>query len=97
MRKNAHKMQATRRVVAVLLFMGMAFTAKAQVFMMDGDENYREPEDPAVFVNLPSNYGMGTDYYLPVGDGIVLLAALGGAYLLRKSKKDNKSNKISNK
>lgn len=97
MRKNAHKMQATRRVVAILLFMGMAFTAKAQVFMMDGDENYREPEDPAVFVNLPSNYGMGTDYYLPVGDGIVLLAALGGAYLLRKSKKDNKSNKISNK
>ena len=94
MRKNAHKMQATRRVVAVLLFMGMAFTAKAQVFMMDGDENYREPEDPAVFVNLPSNFGMGTDYYLPIGDGMLLLAALGGAYLVGKSKKDkNKLNK----
>lgn len=86
MRKNAHMMQATRRVVAILLFMGMAFTAKAQVFMMDGDENYREPEDPAVFVNLPSNFGMGTDYYLPVGDGILLLVALGGAYMLKKKK-----------
>lgn len=88
MRKNAHNTQKTRRVVAILLFMGMAFTAKPQVFMMDGDENYREPEDPAVFVNLPSNYGMGTDYYLPVGDGIVLLAALGGAYLLGKRKRN---------
>ena len=87
MRKNAHKMQATRRVVAILLFMGMAFTAKAQVFMMDADDNYREPEDPAVFVNLPSNYGMGTDYYLPVGDGMLLLTALCGAYLLNKRTK----------
>ena len=87
MRKNAHKMQTTRRIVAILLFMAMAFTAKAQVFMMDGDENYREPEDPAVFVNLPSNYGMGTDYYLPVGDGIMLLTALCGAYLLNKKTK----------
>ena len=88
MRKNAHKMQATRRVVAILLFMGMAFTAKAQVFMMDADENYRDPEDPQVFAGLPSNFGMGTDYYLPVGDGIVLLAALGGAYLLGKRKRN---------
>ena len=87
MRKNAHKTQTTRRVVAILLFMGMAFTAKAQVFMMDADDNYREPEDPAVFVNLPSNFGMGTDYYLPVGDGMLLLTSLCGAYLLNKKTK----------
>lgn len=46
MRKNAHKTQTTRRVVAILLFMGMAFTAKAQVLMIDADENYRDLEDP---------------------------------------------------
>ncbi len=86
MRKNAHNTQKTRRVVAILLFMAMAFTAKAQIFMMDGNENYREPEDPAVFVNLPANYGEGTDWYTPLGDGIMLLAALGGAYLLGKRK-----------
>jgi len=91
MRKNAHKMQATRRVVAVLLFMGMAFTAKAQVFMMDGDENYRDPEDPAVFAGLPESFALGVDWYTPVGDGILLLAALGGAYLLRKKKSNNKN------
>lgn len=88
MRKNAHKTQATRRVVAILLFAAMAFTAKAQVFMMDGDENYREPEDPQVFVGLPQNFGLGVDWYTPVGDGIMLLAALGGAYLLGKRKRN---------
>ena len=87
MRKNAHNTQKTRRVVAILLFVAMAFTAKAQVFMMDADENYRDPEDPQVFAGLPSNFGMGTDYYLPVGDGIVLLTALCGAYLLNKRTK----------
>ena len=88
MRENAHNTQKTRRVVAILLFVAMAFTAKAQVFMMDADENYRDPEDPQVFAGLPSNFGMGTDYYLPVGDGIMLLATLGGAYLFRKREKN---------
>ena len=90
MKRNTQNMHKTRRFVAVLLFMAMALTTKAQVFMLDGDENYRDPEDPAVFAGLPSDFGLGADWYLytPVGDGFVLLAALGGAYLLRKKKKE---------
>ena len=86
MKRNTQNMHKTRRVVAVILFMAMSLTTWAQVFMMDGDENYREPEDPSVFINLPENYGLGVDWYTPVGDGIMLLAALGGAYLLKKKK-----------
>ena len=78
---------STRRALALVLMMAMAMTAKAQVFMMDGDENYREPEDPQVFINLPQGYGLGVDWYTPVGDGIAVLAALGGAYLLGKRRK----------
>jgi hypothetical protein len=66
--------------------MFMSLTMKAQVFMIDGDDNYREPENPQVFAGLPEDYGLGVDWYTPVGDGILLLAALGGAYLLKKSK-----------
>ena len=66
----------------------MSLTMKAQVFMIDGDENYRAPEDPQVFINLPSDYGMATDYYTPIGDSVLLLSALGGAYLLRKKRDD---------
>ena len=78
---------STRRALALVLMMAMAMTAKAQVFMMDGDENYREPEDPQVFINLPQGYGLCVDWYTPVGDGIAVLAALGGAYLLGKRRK----------
>lgn len=80
-------MQKRRRVIVLFLFMTMSLTMKAQVFMMDGDENYREPENPQVFAGLPENYGLGVDWYTPVGDGILLFAALGGAYLLNKRKK----------
>ena len=69
------------------LFLALAAPMRAQVFMMDGDENYRDPEDPGVFAGLPENYGLGVDWYTPVGDGILLFAALGGAYLLNKRKK----------
>ena len=40
-----------------------------------------------VFINLPQGYGLGGDWYTPVGDGIAVLAALGGAYLLGKRRK----------
>lgn len=89
MRRNIHNMQKRRRVIVLFLFMTMSLTMKAQVFMLDGDENYRSPEDPEVFAGLPENYGLGVDWYTPAGDGLVLLAALGGAYLLKKRKKSN--------
>ena len=76
-----------RNTVMICLLTAMGFTAKAQVFMTDADEGYREPADPNVFVNMPSDFGMGTDSYIPIGDGALLLAALGGAYLLGRKKK----------
>ena len=87
MKRHKHSTNSTRRALALVLMMAMAMTAKAQVFMMDGDENYREPEDPQVFINLPQGYGLGVDWYTPVGDGTAVLAALGGAYLLGKRRK----------
>lgn len=87
MKRNTQSKQNMFRTIAVLLLMAMASTSQAQVFMMDGDENYREPEDPQVFINLPQGYGLGVDWYTPVGDGIAVLAALGGAYLLGKRRK----------
>ena len=86
MRTNIHSKHKTRRTVVLLLFMVMSLTMKAQVFMLDGDENYRDPEDPAVFAGLPEDFALGVDWYTPIGDGLLLLAAFGGAYLLKKKK-----------
>ena len=78
-----------KKLIILTLLITLAAPMRAQVFMLDGDENYREPDDPAVFADLPSNFGLGVDWYVPAGDGLMLLAALGGAYLLTKKKSNN--------
>ena len=61
--------------------------ARAQIFLQEGDEN--NMRDVTMPVNAwPENppYNQGIDNYTPLGSGIVLLAAFGGAYLLRKKR-----------
>lgn len=77
-------------IIAALLLL-LASTAPAQVFMTEDDDNLRVEEgDMDVFGRIPYH---GVDYdqandYAPVGDGILLLGVLGGAYLLGKRKKE---------
>ena len=84
MRRNTHTKHSLRIAIALALLTGMTLTAKAQIFLSDGEEGNRAPEDPSVFINLPDDYGLGVDWYTPTGSGIVLLSVLGGAYLLGK-------------
>jgi hypothetical protein len=76
----------------ILLILTLLFTLaapmRAQVFIMEEDENqFRN-----VFGNGEWNntivHGSADDQtnYVPLGDGLMLLAALGGAYLLKKKK-----------
>ena len=71
------------------LFLTLAAPLRAQVFIMEEDEN----EFRNVFGNGEWNnvihHGSLDDQtnYLPLGEGILLLSALGGAYLLGKRKK----------
>lgn len=73
-------------ILAVLLF--TTGTTQAQVFMMDEDveSNIRLSESE---FTVPTLY-QGTDFdeYLPLDGGWLLLAGLGGAYLLKKRKKE---------
>lgn len=65
-----------------------AAPAMAQVFI-DDDEMYNRAgtEDPGMFVNNPGIYDSGEDWYVPVGEGIFVLAGMAGAYLLGKRNK----------
>lgn len=71
--------------------MGAANTIHAQVFIMEHEENLREDTEDVLAwpVNPQNGYGAATDDYVPLGDGIFLLVTLGGAYLLKKKKKNN--------
>ena len=74
-------------MIAAALMLGVAPDSHAQVFIMEDEHSLRPPDPEEVLgwpVNPQNGYGTSNDEYTPLGDGILLLAALGGAYLLKK-------------
>ncbi len=70
----------------------MASTAHAQVFLTDGD--YQKTRDSVNFTNygiIPAHWVTDdqANDFVPVGEGILLLSSLAGAYLLRKKTQNN--------
>ena len=80
-----------RNVILVLMLLLLSVTtATAQVFILDYEfeGTMRNPtEDFGLIVPIE---GLDTDQYLPLGDGLLVLAALGGGYLLKKGAKKKK-------
>ena len=86
------------RIIALMAIVMMSLAlvpeVKAQVFILDyleEAENDRIGRPQIEGFDLPTTpqLGITIDQYVPVGSGIAVLAALGGAYLLgKKNKKD---------
>ena len=79
-----------KRITILTLSLLFATAVKAQIFI-DGDEVNELRNSvpvPSEWVNNPQGYNQGVDAYTPVGSGLLLLAAMGGAYLLIKRKRE---------
>ena len=75
--------------IAAVLMMAVA-PAMAQVFIDDEDANSRAgTDDPSMYIDNPWFYSDGNDWFVPVGEGIIMLAGLAGAYLIGKRKKES--------
>ena len=76
-------------IVIVVLLSLTTHTAYSQIFLMDFDqgENPRDPVEVEGFWFVAPMDGQEVDQFTPVGNGVLLLAGLGGAYLLTKKKK----------
>ena len=91
-RKQLKKHTAMKkRIVTIILalFMGVVPTM-AQVFIMENDESMspRDPESAITFNVIVASQDVANDQFVPLGEGILLLSGLAGAYLLRKRKHD---------
>lgn len=80
-----------KKTLIVLVMLLMAVSSQAQVFIANDEfeGNIRLGDEEYVLV-VP-NVGYTTDQYLPVGNGVLLLAGMGTAYLLTKRKKEKQS------
>lgn len=80
-----------KRILTIVAALMMAITpAMAQVFITDEEawEHVRsEVDKPTLNVIIPLQ-DVEYDQYLPLGDGLLVLAGMGAAYLLGKRKKE---------
>lgn len=82
------KMMKKTVVLLTVLFMAVV-PMKAQVFIADDEfEGMMRQEESEFVLFVPVQAQDGDQSYSPIGSGVLLLAGLGGAYLLTKRKKD---------
>lgn len=75
-------------IIAALLI--LASTAQAQILNMDGEESNRAAGDLEELGRIPT-HNVDYDQYnaiAPVGEGVLLLGVLGGAYLLGSRRRE---------
>lgn len=76
--------------IVVALFMAVV-PAMSQVFITDDDawEYVRTPVDQSEIPVMVPEQDVPYDQFIPVGNGILLLAGMGAAYLMGKRKKND--------
>ena len=84
-----------KRIISAIAMMAFVFgiaihPVSAQVLMMDNEEEIGSARTGMSTSDLPivPNLDVTYDQLAPVGEGVLLLAALGGAYLLGKRRKE---------
>ena len=80
-------MKKVVKVMAMLMLLIASAPSKAQVFIQDEEFEGRGRVVYEDFGLTVPYEGGDLDQYLPLGDGWLLLAALGGAYLVKKARK----------
>ena len=87
-----------KRIISMMAILALMFgpicipQAPAQILLMDEEEEEENERTntEASELELPAipELGITIDQYAPIGEGLVVLAALGGAYLLGKRRKE---------
>ncbi len=83
-------MKSMNKIIMVLLtaLLLSAGSLTAQVFIADDEfEGMMRQEESEFVLFVPVQAQDGDQSYSPIGSGVLLLAGLGGAYLLTKRKK----------
>ena len=80
-----------KKIIAIAIATMMAAPAMAQIFLADEDLNNRSGSSEVPGAIIPEQDVTYDQFqpYVPVGEGILLLAGLAGAYLVGKRKKED--------
>lgn len=76
-----------KKSIVLLLLLTIATASQAQIFIDDEEFEGRMRLGAQSSSLIVPVQGQGTDQYTPIGEGVIALSVLGGAYLLAKRKK----------
>lgn len=80
-------MEKIMRNIVLLLLLSLSLVSKAQIFIDDDEIEGTLRNGQSSSGLLVPIQGQQTDQYAPLGEGVLLLGCLGGAYLLNKRRK----------
>ena len=80
-------MEKIMRNIVLLLLLSLSLVSKAQIFIDDDEVEGTLRNGQSSSGLLVPIQGQQTDQYAPLGEGVLLLGCLGGAYLLNKRRK----------
>ena len=78
------KLMKVVRNIMLLLLLSLTMVSKAQIFIDDVEIEGTLRTGNSSSILLVPIQGQQTDQYVPLGEEILLLGCLGGAYLLKK-------------
>lgn len=76
-----------KKIMFLVLFFAFSIAAKAQVFILDEEFEGEERLGYQEFELITPYQGTDDDEFAPIGDGLLALTGLAGAYLIAKRKK----------
>lgn len=75
--------------IAIVMMMGFTASAQRDSFFNDWEDiGNGLDRDPIDMPTLPSSHGWTDDVSAPLGSGLLVLTALGGAYMIARRKKE---------
>ena len=84
---GSRTMEKIMRNIVLLLLLSLSLVSKAQIFIDDDEVEGTLRNGQSSSGLLVPIQGQQTDQYAPLGEGVLLLGCLGGAYLLNKRRK----------
>ena len=81
------KLVKVKRNIVLLLLLSLTMVSKAQIFIDDDEFEGALRNGKSSSILIVPIQGQQTDQYVPLGEEILLLGCLGGAYLMKKRKK----------
>jgi hypothetical protein len=87
--KNTKKTFQGIVIVIVSLLVFLVGSAKAQIFLQDFEQTDNPRVEADDYGFIIGTQGSDADQYVPLGDGLLVLVGLGGAYLLKNRKRGN--------